>query len=155
MTDATTDAIMLQFPSPSPLALNKLIRVASISHGELRRIPLQLFPGAIRGVAQKHRLGQSAAIIKVAESGSALLACIDPLGMMADRFGNRRLRGDKIFELILREKRPFIVIRRQHPLFADKERAVAPLGGKARFGQDGGMFVAVVPGEMNRGLRAA
>ena len=144
--------------SSQPLRLSgsmNLIGVARVGDGEFGGVPLQLFAGAIGGVAEQHGFGQRAAVIEIAGGGGAVFAGFDPFGVVADRFGNGMRRGGEIFVAIFGQELQHAIIGGEHAFVADEERAVAPFKGIAGFGKDGRVFVAVVPGEMDGRLIAA
>ena len=53
----------------------------------------ELLADAVGHVAQQHRLGQGAGVVEVAGRRRAVLAGLDPFGVVADRSRDRRLRA--------------------------------------------------------------
>ncbi len=84
-----------QFPTRAIVAADESVGGGAIGGPHVRRVPFQADAAAKGDVAQMVGFGQPAGVIEVAGCRLAGLAGREPLGVMADRGGNRRLGGTK------------------------------------------------------------
>ena len=83
----------MQCPSLAILAADERVGLGGVGGGELDGVPLELLAGAVGDVAQVVGLGQPAGVLEVAGRRRAGLAGVDPLGVVAERLGDRTARG--------------------------------------------------------------
>ena len=100
--------------------LNELVRVASIGGAELFAVPFETLAATESDVPQECGFSQCSRISKVAGRGRAGFAGVNPFFMVADRFGNERIRAFEINKLFLRKQDVLVVVGQDFSLFADK-----------------------------------
>src|SRR5262245_9068947 len=105
-----------QFPALAVLAAEELLRLRHVADAHRLRVPFETLGGAVGDVAQVVRLGQQSAVAEVTRRRRAGLAGTQPLGVMADRLGNRPWRIFEPREVLFWQQDVLEVLGQEHPL---------------------------------------
>ena len=115
-------------PTGLILMVNESISLCTIRSFHRFPVPLKLFVAhAMAHDAKQRTLRQRPRIAEITRRFAAVLARLDPFGVMTDGIGDRRRRRLEALELILRHQHVAAVVGKQIPLFSHKQHPAAPL----------------------------